>query len=102
MGNKNSAELINNSELETATQWLKSNKHIAKKQKFVHSASKTQAQSEPCKTLHIFYLVLIGLLLLSMIIILCTIYNSHLQEHVRRIDAELNYLKKASDKLLET
>ena len=102
MGNKNSAELINNSELETATQRLKSNKHIAKKQKFVHSASKTQAQSEPCKTLHIFYLVLIGLLLLSMIIILCTIYNSHLQEHVRRIDAELNYLKKASDNLLET
>ena len=97
----NKMELILNSESETGTQWLISNKQIARKQKFSHSALNNQAQSELCKTLQIFHLVLVGLLLLSMIII-CTIYISHLQEHVRRLDAELNYLKKASNKLLET
>ena len=51
-----------------------------------HTAEKTnQTKTELCITLRVFYYVLIGLLLLMMIII-CTIYISHLQTHVQQLD----------------
>ena len=50
-------------------------------------------KKELCITLKVFYFVLIGLLLLSMIII-CTIYISHLQDHVQRLDVQVAHLQK--------
>ena len=49
-------------------------------------------RKELCITLRVFYHVLVGLLLLSMIII-CTIYISHLQQHVQTLDKQIQLLQ---------
>ena len=57
--------------------------------------SQTQNKRELCITLGVFYHVLVSLLLLSMVII-CTIYISHLKQHVQRLDGEVNHLQQVS------
>ena len=65
-----------------------------------HTAEKTnQTKTEPCITLRVFYYVLIGLLLLMMIII-CTIYISHLQTHVQQLDGQMKSLQESAGGLL--
>lgn len=55
--------------------------------------SQIQNRRELCITIRVFYHVLVGLLLLSMVII-CTICISHLQQNVQRLDREVNDLRK--------
>ena len=65
-----------------------------------HRAEKAnQTKTELCITLRVFYYVLIGLLLLSMIII-CTIYISHLQTHVQQLDGQMKSLQESAGGLL--
>ena len=58
-----------------------------------------QTKTELCITFRVFYYVLIGLLLLSMIII-CTIYISHLQTHVQQLDGQMKSLQESAGGLL--
>ena len=59
--------------------------------------SQMQNRRELCITIRVFYDVLVGLLLLSMVVI-CTIYISHLQQYVQRLDGEINHLQKVSER----
>ena len=63
------------------------------------TAETNQTKTELCITLRVFYYVLIGLLLLSMIII-CTIYISHLQTHVQQLDGQMKTLQASAGGLL--
>ena len=56
----------------------------------------TQNRIELCITLRVLYHVFV-LLLLSMVII-CTIYISHLQQHVQLLDREVNHHQQASQR----
>ena len=60
---------------------------------------RNQTKTELCITIRVFYYVLIGLLLLSMIII-CTIYISHLQTHVQQLDGQMKSLQESAGGLL--
>ena len=90
------AELLQNVELGVGELQLDVELGVDHQDNKKHTADEpNQTKKEICITLRVFYYVLIGLLLLSMIII-CTIYISHLQTHVQQLDGQMKSLQESA------